>query len=221
MNSGHRTHCLRKDGYGILSGSLLASMCVWLAAVVGAMAWMIDYSSSPGPAVSPPAQWPTASRIPRDADRASLVLFAHPRCPCTRSSLDELDRLLGQLGGQVRAHVVFIQPAGRTEAWVKTDLWRKAAAIPGVSVHRDEACTEAQLFQTATSGHALLYDSNGQLEFQGGITLARGHAGDNPGQSALVARLVRHVRDRSATPVFGCPLFAADERQERNVACQP
>jgi hypothetical protein len=56
------------------------------------------------------------------------------------------------------------------------------------------------------------------LLFSGGITAARGHAGDNAGRSELVsllnggpvapaATLNRGGSARDATSVFGCPLF--------------
>ena len=60
-----------------------------------------------------------------------------------------------------------------------------------------------------TSGQTLLYDEDGRLAFSGGITGARAHAGDNLGRQSLVALLNREPAKRSATNVFGCPLFNA------------
>ena len=39
-------------------------------------------------------RWPPSSQIPLDQTSPTLLLFLHPRCPCSRSSLAELERLL-------------------------------------------------------------------------------------------------------------------------------
>ena len=59
---------------------------------------------------------------------------------------------------------------------------------------------------SATSGHALLYDARSRLEFSGGITVARGHAGDNVGRSAIEALIAGDVTVLRQAPVFGCAL---------------
>jgi hypothetical protein len=94
---------------------------------------------------------------------------------------------------------------------VQTDLLASAAAIPGVVVVRDDEGVEAGRFRAATSGQTMLYDTAGTLLFSGGITSARGHAGDNAGREAVVSLLTTDEAARKETPVFGCPLFAQTE----------
>ncbi len=50
---------------------------------------------------------------------------------------------------------------------------------------------------------------SGTLLFSGGITGARGHAGDNAGRAAIVALLNQLNPATTATNVFGCSLFAS------------
>jgi hypothetical protein len=110
--------------------------------------------------------------------------------------------------------VLFVKPPGFADEWEKTDLWSSAAAIPGVEVVRDEGGFEALRFRAATSGQATLYDRGGRLLFSGGITGARGHAGDNAGRAAIVSLLAADGVGLRETPVYGCPLFApGDECQ--------
>ena len=143
---------------------------------------------------------------------ALLVMFAHPRCPCTRASVGELERLLAEAPARCSAKVIFLQPTGMDDEWVESDLWHTASRIPGVTVHRDRSGIEARWFHAETSGQTLLYDRGGRLIFQGGITISRGHAGDNPGRSALLARLRDRTASLAKTPVFGCALFSANDR---------
>jgi hypothetical protein len=104
--------------------------------------------------------------------------------------------------------VLFVKPSDFPDGWEKTDLLAGAAAIPGVTVVRDDEGVEAGRFRAATSGQTMLYDAAGKLLFSGGITSARGHEGDNAGRAAVVSLLTTGEAGREGTPVFGCPLFA-------------
>jgi hypothetical protein len=184
----------------------LGALC-WLGAL-GVGEWLLSaYSTTPGALGDAPATWPVGSRITKAPGRWVLVLFAHPRCPCTRATLGELALLMASCKDRVSAHVCFVKPAGLPEDWEYADLWRSAASIPGVQVWADPGGAEARRFRAATSGLALLYDGDGRLRFRGGITPARGHAGDNTGREALRTLLLEGGPGPTETPVFGCPLF--------------
>jgi len=103
-----------------------------------------------------------------------------------------------------------MKPHGFADDWVKTDLWRHALRIPGVSVLVDEDGIEARHFRAVTSGQVLLYGADGRLLFSGGITSTRGHVGDNPGESAIEALVNTGSADDDHSLVFGCPLFNPD-----------
>lgn len=199
---------------------LKVAAAVWLLVVVGVMIALLRYSASPGAAGAVPQRWPAESGIAFDGSRPNLVLFAHPQCPCTRATLGELEILMAQAREKFSVRVWFIKPADAPEDWRDTALWRKASAIPGVTVGHDEDMVEARRFGAKTSGQVLLYDRDGKLLFQGGITGARGHAGDNAGRSALVALSERRFAREVETPVFGCPLFSTDCEQGE-IACKP
>jgi len=114
---------------------------------------------------------------------------------------------MARAGDRLTADVLFVTPPGASGGWEATDLWRGAAAIPGVTVVDDLDGVEARRFGALTSGQVLLYDAGGQLRFSGGITPARGHAGDNAGRSAIVALVESASSAPVETPVFGCSLL--------------
>lgn len=167
------------------------------------------YASTPGPATESAPLWPDAAGLERVFGRWTLVMFLHPRCPCSRASLAELERLQTHLEGRCQIWVIHVCPAGTDAAWDSTPIVRRAAALPGARIVRDQASRLAELFGARTSGECFLYDPLGRLAFHGGITLARGHEGDNPGSQAIVA-FVAGKRPTDSTPaigpVFGCPL---------------
>lgn len=197
-----------------------AALALWLAIVVGGSFEMIRYSEVAGGGGSVPAAWPTSSKMVRDGGRPMLIMFVHPRCPCSRASVGELERLLARVDGKANAWVAFVKPAGSEAEWEKADLWRRVQSIHGVRVYTDEGGREARLFHAETSGQTLLYSAGGKLEFQGGITVARGHSGDNLGRSA-VEEIVLHARSKDLrTPVFGCALFET-KCQANESLCKP
>lgn len=190
-----------------LSRILLTATVVWLCMIGTGLSILWGYENTPGAATQVPASWPTDSRIEPTPDRATLVMLIHPHCPCSRASIGELASLMAQSEGHVDAYVLFLKPAGFSENWEKTDLWRSVEGIPGVKPIVDDDGTEARRFHATTSGQTALYDARGHLLFSGGITSARGHAGDNAGRSAIVSLLQTKTAEQNETPVFGCPLF--------------
>jgi hypothetical protein len=188
--------------YGVVAAGWAASVCLGLTGL-----WM--YESTPSRPAKAPAEWPAGTHLARQAGLPSLVLFAHPHCPCTRATLGELARLMTECRGKLTTTVVLVRPAGLPDGWERTDLWNGAAAIPGVSVVTDDKGIESQRFGALTSGQALLYSSDGRLLFAGGITQSRGHQGDNAGESAIAALVLGGGRlaKCASTPVYGCPLF--------------
>jgi hypothetical protein len=180
---------------------------VWLGSVSFGLSFLAVYDNTPGTDAGAPDTWPAASTIPRHPNQPALILFAHPHCPCTRASLQEFAELTALSRDQVEAFVLFLQPETDSDDWRKTDLWRSAKAIPGVTVVADEAAREAQRFQATTSGHVVLYDGRGKLRFSGGITPARGHTADQAGSLAIREWLSHHAVITTTTPVFGCSLL--------------
>jgi len=190
---------------------------VRVALLIGAISWLVvigfglsvlwGYENTPGIAADPPHQWPADSKIQPSLDHATLVILAHPHCPCTRATIGELGSIMAHTQGRLTAYVVFLKPAGFSEDWEKSDLWRSVADIPDVNILVDNDGIEADRFHAATSGQTLLYDAGGRLLFSGGITASRGHSGDNAGRVAIVSLVNEGVAERTQTQVFGCPLF--------------
>lgn len=195
----------------LLSGPAMAAvLAAWLAAVLGGFAWLQDYKSTPGARVGAPGRWPSQATIPREAGRPTLVLFAHPHCPCTRASVSELARLVARFP-EVSTRVAFVRPAEMPSGWADTDLWRTVAGIPGAAVLEDVDGREAARFGAATSGFTALYSAEGRLLFSGGITASRGHEGQSFGQKRIASLLTTGTADRNDAPVFGCALLAHEE----------
>jgi hypothetical protein len=190
----------------------------WLLAAVAGFVVILNYQNTSGRVGITPQHWPSRAQIALDHNRDTLIMFAHPQCPCTRASLEELNRLLARSQGRVAAQVLFFKPGKFSGDWTRADLWRNAADIPGVAVHEDLDGAQARLFGAETSGYVLLYDTHGQLLFRGGITGSRGHAGDNAGENAIVSLLTGQDVSLKQTQVFGCSLLEKCEAPPEGVA---
>jgi hypothetical protein len=199
---------------------------LWLAGATTGIWVLWSYDNAPGERARAVDRWPDDVGLPRDRDRPTLVMLVHPRCTCSRASLGELAEVLARTTpASPKTFVLFLRPDGFADGWEHTDLWHSAAVLPGVTVVLDRGGAKAQRFGAATSGQTFLYDAAGALRFSGGITSARGHAGDNDGRAAVIALLqgeaggpVRIAKggQRAVTStwarVFGCSLFGPGRR---------
>jgi len=189
----------------------------WLLTVSIGLASLYQYSNTPGRTGSAPDQWPAELSWNRPKQMPRLLLFVHPHCPCSHASLEQLERLMAMLDGRFAATVVFPHPQDTAPTWHQTDLWRRASSLDHVQTVDDVGGRITRRFGVLTSGQVLLYDELNRLTFQGGITAARGHAGDNSGADTIMAliggeRLADHSRVRDGC-VFGCPLYPEREPQ--------
>jgi hypothetical protein len=187
--------------------ALSAAALFWFAGIGGGYKVMWDFQRKSGEAATTSSHWPPSATIVRSPDAPTLVVFAHPRCPCTRASVTELREILSSRAGRIaRTYVLVLKPHDSPPDWEKTAVWRDAATIPGVTVRADVDGQEAARFGARTSGQALLYDRDGRLSYRGGITALRGEVGDNLGARRVAALLAGDTADRDSSPVFGCPI---------------
>src|ERR1041385_2736332 len=94
-----------------------AVAAAWLAAAAAGAWGLHPYESAVGLAGVVPQQWPGTTKIPLDRDRLTLVMFAHPKCPCTRTSIEELNRLLTRCHQDVAARALFFQTSNSPPDW--------------------------------------------------------------------------------------------------------
>jgi hypothetical protein len=188
---------------------ITVALLAWIFILAGGTLIVRNYESTPGPATSPSVQWPSNSSIPCLPGRITIVVFAHPRCPCTRASLNELRALLDECEIPVATHVLFWMPRNASDDWRKTELWQLADRIQDVQTHADEEGTEARHFGALTSGHIMIFRGNGTRIFNGGLTTARGRFGDGTMATAISQLINQETPSREGRPVFGCPLFDA------------
>lgn len=180
--------------------------------MIGAGFAVIEHHAvSAGESAAPAPRWPGDSALALDKQRPTLVVFAHPRCPCTRASYEELNRTLARFPEAMAVKMVFTVPEEADESWLSTYLVRTAAQNKGIGVFMDRGGREAQRFNAHTSGTCLLFDAKGGLLFNGGVTSARAHEGDNAGRDALEACLRNETSDTVTFAVFGCGLVRAPD----------
>ena len=182
---------------------------LWILAITVGSYAIVNYQFSPGTGATPQARWPLASKIQLDKNRATLIMLAHPQCPCTHASVAELSRLMSRNQDKVKAYVLFFAPQTLPRDWEERTVLRKETErIPGVTVLDDVDANEAKVFQAVTSGQTFVYNARGDLLFNGGITAARGQLGDSTAARSLESTLQTQPSAKVQTAlVFGCPLI--------------
>ncbi len=185
-----------------------ACLGAWLVTIVTGLGMLWAYAEAPGPPATAQTTWPAGAGFARDTRAPVLVLFLHPKCPCSRATVGELARLLAGAPAPAAIYALVYRPADADAGWERTDLWHSVAAIRGVTMMTDTGGAQARVFGAHVSGQTLLYSATGSLLFSGGITGARGHEGDNAGRTALMSILSGGHPAAIRTPVFGCYLYA-------------
>jgi hypothetical protein len=84
---------------------------VWVAAIAFGFNRLWAYAGTPAPQGTAPAEWPASSRLARVDGRPTIVMFAHPQCPCSRATVTELEKLVARTHAAAAIHVVFYRPA--------------------------------------------------------------------------------------------------------------
>lgn len=187
-----------------LKAALVTALTVWGAAMTVTFGGLTSYAAAPAPVQAGPERWPDEAGS-LDPDRLTLVMWVHPRCPCTRASATELAELMARVSDRVRAIVPVATPKDAPEGWARTGLVAELAAIPGVEVVADHSRMRRR-FGATTSGEVRLYAPSGAQLFAGGITAGRGHEGDNPGRAAIETFALGIVAPIVLTPTYGCQL---------------
>ena len=165
---------------------------LWLTAA-GSGLWVLwAYRNRPGVSADAPSVWPTHTGLERAPDRPDPD--SSSRIRTARARARQLASLWkSSAAARPKTYVLFLRPRGFDAGWEQTNLWRAAARLPDVSVLLDHEGAIAGRLGSATSGQMLLYGIDGSLLFSGGITGARGHAGDNAGRAAVLAHLDRQA----------------------------
>lgn len=190
----------------------VALIAIWAAAV--ALGWwqtvQYEFDTPDQNKAHYVRTWPSDSSLKHPAGRPTLLVFLHPKCPCTRATLNELDRLAAIWDSTDVAHpevqLVATVPADAEETWWNTDVIAHCKQIAGSNLYVDRSGLEATNFGVVTSGTVLLFDASGNRRFGGGITVSRGHEGHSAGADSLLEVMAgRHV-ECDEIPVFGCRL---------------
>ena len=139
--------------------------------------------------------------------RFKLIVAAHPQCPCTRATLNELQRLLcPHPGAGFCRSVLYDLPESEPELGCHRHIEAGLQKLRTVERFDDVGGLLAAKYGAHTSGETLLFDRNGHLLFHGGITGLRGHEGDNRGEDEILRALEGNASLAMQTPVFDCSL---------------
>src|SRR5437867_9626131 len=125
---------------------------IWLGLVCLGLANLLVYQSPPDASGAYSREWPTQTRLKRYPRRLTLIMFAHPKCPCTMASLSELARIMARSENRLTTYILFLKPSESGGEWDNSNAMQRANAIPGVHIIRDYSGAEAQMFGAVTSG---------------------------------------------------------------------
>jgi hypothetical protein len=168
-----------------------------------------DFDHTAAPQHTFAKQWPASTQCTLDSVKPTLLMFIHPKCPCSGASLIELADLKRRIGDRVQIQLVYLQPAGAPWECEETKHWVFGRELDPDSPFKDVAGEEHHRFGATTSGEVFVFLPDARLAFHGGITPARGHVGENAGSQAIESLVLHSKSAWRESAVFGCPLEAS------------
>lgn len=191
------------------------AVSVWAVSIAGGAGYLAAHGVRAGETAAAPGRLDESFKfLGRTPGVWTIVMAAHPRCPCTRASVDELERAL--VGATRPYELIVLAFCPATDAargpdpdstvFTDTPAIRRLVSLDGVRTVDDPGGLLAARFGALTSGHTLMYDPSGRLCFSGGLTPSRAHVGPNTGAFALRALLRNDEPVATESPVYGCPL---------------
>jgi hypothetical protein len=180
--------------------------------LVGFLCWaLVAYSfkrdAKGGEAV---AHWPVGTSLPTTPGRPTMLVFLHPKCPCSRATMSELERIwvLHSEQDKSSARLEFVVPVPPDAAndWLSTDTVEQAKRLDGATLVFDPGGVEAKRFGAIASGTVMWFDPAGDCLYAGGVTDGRGHEGGNAGRDSVEQLMRGEAPSEQSLPAFGCRL---------------
>lgn len=189
--------------------TLIALVTIWAIFIGIGFVSMADYSSRPGSPANITVEFPENLPSNEKNNLPKIFVFFHPKCPCSSATISELEHLIADTQNLAVTTVFFYKPVNESDEWVKTNLWETAKQIPTVEI---EIMNEDEMskFGVITSGQTIVYDSQDNLIFSGGITVGRGHEGESLGRKSIENYLKTGEIETDKTAVFGCILTSPE-----------
>jgi len=179
---------------------------LWGVVVLASFIAIAVYAKIPGRQAPPASQ--VGEHLPTSVDGAwRIVMAIHPRCPCSKASIANLQQLLQRDEKELAVDLYVYRPAASTREWSDTALVRQSQQLPSLTLHDDIDGSAAREYGIETSGGIVLYSPEGVAVFYGGITPSRGHTGANEGLKAIEDAISGKPVALDSHPVYGCPLF--------------
>ncbi len=181
-------------------------------------ALLTDYSTRPGPE-SDVLLRISSDELPgiqsTDGDSPTIILFYHPKCPCTFATIRCLERLSTNFRTQPQIHAFAYRPQDESDTWIDSRSTRVLRNLEDIRIHPDIDGERFRRFGVRVSGHILIYDKNCDLTFSGGITPFRSHEGDCRASQQFVRCANDEIDECTRWPVFGCVVCEHAEENRR------
>lgn len=185
------------------------ALVAWVVALLASIT-MVYRAAAATPQVAPatredPSSWPAKSRWQPTPGRTTVVIIAHPECPCTRATITNLLPVLRSSTRPVDTVLILAGPAVTTQPG-STERSLVDALAP-TALLRDRDGREAALFGATTSGHVVVFDPRASRVFSGGTTPVRGHVGPCDALDRFTRATLADQPAPAPTAVRGCPLM--------------
>jgi hypothetical protein len=202
----------RRDAVRWVAAPLV--MAAWMAMAAAGFRALETYEGTPGSTGRAPPDWPEGSALDFVPRLPNVVMAVHPRCPCSRASLDLLAEIARSAPSNSSIRLLIFRPEGTDPGWAGETCPPELEPTGGAIRVDDPGGREAARFGLATSGAVAAFDADGRLRFSGGLTARRGRVVPSGGAEDVASVLAGREPWRGVAAVFGCAMVGATRRPD-------
>ena len=169
------------------------ALVAWMALAAAGFLVLEAHERTPARGIARRRDWPEGTALGFVPGLPNVLMAVHPRCPCTRASLEGLADVVRRSPGAASVRLLVFRPEGAAEDWAGAPCSRAIAEVPGATRVDDPGGVEAARFGLMTSGAVAAFDAAGRSRFSGGLTGGRGLSGRSAGGEAVLEILEGRV----------------------------
>ncbi len=188
---------------------------IWITAMFGGAVVVARYGLGEGAKDRVLTCLPEDLRETSASDVQHLFVFLHPRCPCSRATVQEFLSIVDRIDDRCDCTAYLVCPGDTGREFAEGKILEALRTSKKINIVYDLGGDSAKRMGVRTSGHTFLFSASGNLLFEGGITGARGQIGENGGKHGLSDKLASPGKTLFRWPVYGCPTQSPDQMPDR------
>lgn len=180
---------------------------IWVGSIIWSTKAMLIFQFTPGKMGKVFNDFPQKSKLVLDQTLPTLILFLHPKCTCSKASVEEIKIIKSSIKKEFKL-IAVVQTASLKLTDELEKLKEELSTLPHSTIVNDSYSFETNLFSVKTSGQIYIYSSFGELIYTGGSTSSRGTSSPSELRRTIASILETNKKPHQliTKSIYGCEM---------------